>query len=442
MWEFSMQTIFAAVDVETTGLDPYRDEIIEIAVVVFQDDNILEQFDSLVQPEGKIPPEITALTGISNADVADAPGIFALRPRLRQLVGSHVIMGHNVGFDMGFLEQANVGVGQPRLDTLTLASILVPEVGRFSLDSLAHYLQLKGYGGAQTHRALDDTLLTVELFRDLRDRASRLNFDQLEEIVQAGKRIGWPETSFFEELYREKGRTAFGQRAGRRRRLFDPELANQPPPVPREELEPIDVGLLQDMLLPEGNFGRLFPNYEYRPEQVDMLVAVADALNEGQHLLVEAGTGTGKSIGYLLPVAFWAVQNGRRVVVSTNTINLQDQLLHKDIPELQHILPFELRATVLKGKRNYLCTRLFQQLRHSGPRDADEMAVLARVLTWLPQSNSGDLAEITLRGPGERQIWNRLNAENDVCNRETCAAEGCPLAVGRRGAAPGPRVGL
>ena len=220
-----MSTTYVAVDVETTGLDPFRDEIIEIGIIRVEEGEIVDAFDSLIRPEGEIPPEITRLTGIDDGMVVDAPTIFQLRPQLRRLVSNAIILGHNVGFDMGFLEMANVGVGQHRIDTLTLATILVPEAGRFSLDALSHYL------------------LTVELFKVLRRHADGLTFDMLEEIVQAGKRISWPETIFFEDLYREKGRTAFGQRRGRRQRLFNPEPVNHPPPGVVFEIHGLSLGV-------------------------------------------------------------------------------------------------------------------------------------------------------------------------------------------------------
>jgi DNA polymerase-3 subunit epsilon/ATP-dependent DNA helicase DinG len=163
----------------------------------------------------------------------------------------------------------------------------------------------------------------------------------------------------------------------------------------------LDVPALAQMMGPTGNFSRAFEGFEQRPQQVEMMMSAADAFNAGEHLLVEAGTGTGKSVSYLLPAAFWANQNGRRVVISTNTINLQDQLINKDIPELQKVLPFTMRAAVRKGRRNYVCTRLFQQMRHSGPGSDDEMTLFARILLWLPQTESGDLAELNLRTPGE-----------------------------------------
>ena len=99
-----------------------------------------------------------------------------------------------------------------------------------------------------------------------------------------------------------------------------------------------------------GPFGAAFPGYERRPQQMEMTAAVARAFSESTHLMVEAGTGTGKSLAYLIPAVHWSLRNGERVVISTNTINLQDQLLQKDFPDLIRILGLDARAAVLKGR--------------------------------------------------------------------------------------------
>lgn len=426
-----MPPMYVAVDVETTGIDPQHDEIIEIAVVRFDEQEILESWSSLVDPGREIPPFITQLTGITQGMVAGAPGLFSLRGQLRQLLGDDVIVGHNVGFDMSFLEQIHVGARQHRLDTLTLASILFYNQTRYGLSELCRSLGISAPKDAPAHRALSDALLTASLLQRLFTEAQSLNLAVLGEIVAAGRQLGWPESLFFEELLRRRGRTAFGQ-SQRLPRLFDPPAVQGSTLIPPEEPYPIDAELVAAMLGPEGNFARAFPDYEFRPQQVEMAGAVAQAFNEGQHLIVEAGTGTGKSVGYLLPAAFWAHENDRRVVVSTNTINLQDQLMGKDLPQLQALLPFPLRTALLKGKRNYLCTRLFRQMQHMGPGNADEMTLYARILVWLPQSQTGDVGEINLRTPGERLAWQRLSAENDGCRMEHCMEERCPLYMARR----------
>ncbi len=366
--------------------------------------------------------------------VDDAPAIFSLRSQIKRVLGDHILVGHNVAFDLGFLRAEDLALGNHRLDTITLASILMPGAGKYSLNALANTLKLPRPPGSRAHRALDDARRTADLFMALQQFALELDFDILNEIAQSGNNLGWPETVFFEDTLRAIGRGAIisTTSGGRLARLFQPAKPDGRPLVPADEPGEIDLETISTMLQPGGNFSRHFPDYEYRPQQVEMLDSVTQAFNYGQHLIVEAGTGTGKSIGYLLPAAFWASENKRRVVVSTNTINLQDQLLNKDLPELQRILPFEVRTAVLKGKRNYLCTRLFQQMRHSGPGNADEMTLYARLLVWLPHSATGDTAEITRRTPGERLAWDRLNAENDACTAEKCSQEGCPLHYARR----------
>jgi len=426
-----MPSVYVAIDLETTGLQPERNDIIEVAAVTFADGDILDEWSSLVNPHSEIPEKITQLTGITQEMVEGAPDIFTVRAKIKRLLGENVLVGHNVGFDLAFLRAQNMALGNHRIDTLTLASILLPYAGRYGLGALSRHLDLPAALEGQNHRALGDARRTAQLFMELKERGLALDIAILNEIVQSGRQLRWPETIFFDELLREVGREAFG-RKNQLSRLYKPAKPEGQMLAPTDDYQVLDEESLAGMLLPDGNFGRLFPNYEHRPQQVEMVEAITQAFNKGQHLLVEAGTGTGKSIAYLLPAAFWAQQNDRRVVVSTNTINLQDQLLLKDLPELQRLMPFELRAAALKGKRNYLCTRLFQRLRHSGPGNADEMTLYARILVWLPESESGDAAEISLRTAGERLAWNSLNADNDVCSADKCAQEGCPLHFARR----------
>jgi ATP-dependent DNA helicase DinG len=154
--------------------------------------------------------------------------------------------------------------------------------------------------------------------------------------------------------------------------------------------------------------------------------------------MVEAGTGTGKSYAYLVPAAYWAMQNNAHVVISTNTINLQDQLVKKDIPDLRAALGLDLRVAVLKGRSNYLCPRRLEIFRQRGPETPDEMRVLAKVLVWLQESQTGDRNEINLNGPVERDVWMRLSSEDDGCKTEVCIKRTggtCPFYRSRLAAA-------
>jgi hypothetical protein len=169
------------------------------------------------------------------------------------------------------------------------------------LESLVQVLGLPDPAKGQVHRALDDAIQTVELFLALQERALALSWGQLEEIVLAGQRLGWPETLFFEELLKHKTKRAFSgqEQPGRLARLYNPPQLTGRLPVPVEEPAMLDVPTLAQMMGPTGNFSRAFEGFEQRPQQVEMMMAVADAFNAGEHLLVEAGTGTGKSVSYL-----------------------------------------------------------------------------------------------------------------------------------------------
>ena len=197
-----MGTTYVAVDVETTGLDPARDAIIEVAAITFRDAAILDEFDSLVNPLVDIPPFITQLTSITDDMVTDAPTLHTLRPKLRGKLGDNVLVGHNVEFDLGFLREARLAFGNRRIDTLTLASILAPEAGRFSLSSLADFLNLPSNNG-RGHRARGDAELTIELFLALRERALALSLGLVSTAIayvfhfRAVETVGSAYTSIF-----------------------------------------------------------------------------------------------------------------------------------------------------------------------------------------------------------------------------------------------------
>ena len=267
---------------------------------------------------------------------------------------------------------------------------------------------------------------THGVFQRLFAQAQELPLDLLAEIVRHSEPIEWAGCLGFSTgaagafARGHQGQTIKVQPAGRLYEPEEPEKRKGPPiQVPKEPL-PIDPEEAASVLEHGGPFARYFESYEHRPEQVEMLRAVANALSYGQHLMVEAGTGVGKSFAYLVPAALFALQNNTRVVVSTNTINLQDQLIKKDIPDLCAALGLDLRAAVLKGRSNYLCPRRLELLRKRGPDNADEMRVLAKVLVWQLENTSGDRTEINLTGPSEREVWAHISAEDDACTSETC----------------------
>lgn len=169
-----------------------------------------------------------------------------------------------------------------------------------------------------------------------------------------------------------------------------------------------------------GYVARIMPAYEDRPQQLEMALNVANALNEGSHALAEAGTGIGKSLAYLVPVIMWASENNRRAVVSTNTINLQEQLLYKDIPLLQQALPFGFKAVLVKGRANYLCKRKFYELLQRGEDlvEDKDLPDLQAMMQWEKTTRDGTRSELGFTPSGE--LWELVSSEADLCLRLNC----------------------
>jgi len=423
-----MNRIYVALDLETTGLNPERDAITEIGVVKFRDEQVLDTWSSLVNPQRPIPYRIQQLTGITQEEVNVAPSLSSVLGTLLRFVNDYPIVGHSVSFDLGFLNHQGIFLRNSTIDTFELASILLPHVARYSLGKLAEALDIRF---PTRHRALEDALATKELFLALVEQVSKLDLSVIQEINRLATRVDWPLRQVFRDLEHTKARSAFVGSIGQQllaKGTLDGKgslslLTREEGRALKPSLErkPLDVDDLAATLEDGGLFARSFPGYEYRPQQVEMLRLVAQAFNESHHLLVEAGTGTGKSVAYLLPAAHFAAQNGERVVISTNTINLQDQLYAKDIPDLQRILPFEFKATLLKGRSNYICLRRLAAFRRSGPSSTEEMRLLAKILVWLPSTVTGDRAELFLPDYKEQAIWSRVCADAETCLADQCS---------------------
>ncbi len=414
-----MPTI-VAVDIESTGLDPEKDAILEIGAVRFDGRRIEGEFSSLINPGRRIPPFITQLTGITDNMVRQAPGIRDVAPKLAEFAGNAPILGQRISFDLSFLRRHGLFQFNEAIDTFDMAAVMMPRAGRYNLGALGQQLNIPL---PATHRALDDARVTQAVFQQLFEQILEMPIELLAEIARLGNEIDWNGEWAFRQALRLRSSEVVATGQGgwvSHGPLFttappSQERRSQPP-----EPQPLDAEEVAAMLQHGGVFSKHMPAFEHRSQQVEMTRAVTEALSEGKHLLVEAGTGTGKSIAYMLPAALWALKNDNRVVISTNTINLQDQLIYKDIPDLQVALGEPIRAAVLKGRNNYLCPRRLVALHRRGPESIEELRVLAKVLVWLQDTQNGDRGEINLTGPGERAVWTRISAADENCGGETC----------------------
>lgn len=427
-----------ALDIETTGLDPKRDTILEIGAVRFNGRRVEEQWSTLINPGRSIPTFISRLTGITNQMVAHAPSISEVKTELAEFVGEETIIGHNIAFDLAFLRRQNLFSYNDSIDTYEMASVLLPNASRYGLSALSKILTVPL---PATHRALEDALVTHGVYLRLHDLALDLPLDLLAEIVRMSEQIEWGGYWGFRLALKERSQEPIqGRRTGSPGTgpWFETTSTNGAVHLsPNEILQPLDEEHVASILEHGGEFSHHFSAYEYRPEQVAMLKAVTQALSEERHLMVEASTGIGKSFAYLIPAVLWSKLNNSRVVISTNTINLQDQLISKDIPDLQGALGIDFQAAVLKGRSNYLCPRRLDNVRRHGPETAEEVRVLAKILVWMLESSSGDRADLNLNSPAERDVWMRLSAEDEACTQETCMQRtggSCPFYRARQAA--------
>ncbi len=376
--------IYVTVDVEATANERH-DEIIEVAAVTFTSERILDRWTTLVRPVRPVPLGTSQLTGITNAMLQAAPPFASVAPQLRAFVKNYPIVGQSVDFDLKRLVAHGLALENPTYDTYELATLLLPDLPVYSLTRIAERLQV---GTPQEHRALGDCELTAAVFRALLDKIAECDMETLGELSRLADLGQSPFARLFRQAQREKQQGTFGGGAGasilqQLRAQAGGGQAEKEGGVdllylmPRPRPEPLrntgsqkalDTRAILDTFRPDGPFAEAFPHYEHRPQQMEMLDAVAEAFNKDETLLVEAGTGTGKSVAYLVPAVAHAVEHGETVVVSTATIALQDQLAKKDIPDLQDVLatiggapapngaglPAEFRATVVKGRANYL----------------------------------------------------------------------------------------
>lgn len=405
----SGERAYVALDLETTGLDPARDRITEVGALRFDaEGRELAAWEQLVDPGVPIPPEIQRITGIADADVRGMPAFAEVVDELAAFVGDAPIVGQNLNFDLSFLRAGGVEPRGPALDTLRFSRLLLPTIRQRNLTALAAEL---GVTAAAAHRALADARTTAAVFTALRRRAAELPDAARAQLARL---VALDQPALAREI--AGGEIPDGA-------LVPPTLPDRwDPPKPLEPAtHPRPVTADEALGVLAGAAG-VIERFERRPQQSAMAEAVAGALAEGGQWLIEAGTGVGKSLAYLVPAALHAIRNGKRVVVSTNTIALQEQLIGKDVPALRDILlragvidePDGLRVALLKGRPNYLCLQRWIENHPARLAEPEVQRLAASLSLWLPETQTGDYSELTLER-GERAAWAQFSSAGSTC---------------------------
>lgn len=414
---------FIALDFETTGLIPGEDQIIDIGAVHVRNGEEIARFETLVNPGRELSQEISQLTGITNEHLAGAPHIDDVRSDFRAFLGSLPVMAHNARFEYAFLQQVFSAAYTPlMMDTYQVLTLMYPLAPSHSLE---HYIRSFGLRSHELHRGLQDALDMLEIIRIVDNELDSSSFAPLcgiveNRLVQAFSSDGrrqWPWVPFFQERH---------SAAPPARRNFRDEYAD----LVRADI-PWELRDAPARLAEPEFFAEEYPSYQIREPQRIVAEHAADILSDGGVYVVEAGTGTGKTLAYSTAVlAALSDDNTSPIVVSTHTKALQNQFLEREIPALKRLfnLP-ELHAVSLKGMSNYVCVRkLAEQLPTTdnlfdeGLGVADRFA-MAFIDHWLYRTREGELEEFPrplLELPLIEKARTQARADFRDCTRREC----------------------
>ena len=426
-------------DTETTGLSFKDCELIEISAARMSGGEVVDRFETFVDPGGPIPPEIERLTGIRSIDVAGAPDARAAVAALADFVAGSPVLAHNATFDRTFIEAVPGGanVSDTWIDTLALSRIALPRLSTHRLADMA-----EAFGCASvTHRASDDVDALCGMWRILLLALSDLPHALLARLAAMHPEVDWPFRPVLSYLA-SSGGTQGDQRPFSLRDLRAELLQGRDSDVRADaaELEtrrapsPDEV---EREFAPGGAVSRMYENMERRPEQVAMAREVAEALATGTHRAIEAGTGVGKSVAYLLPEVLYAQRNHVSVGVATKTNALTDQLVSHELPALAEALPGGLTFTSLKGYDHYPCLRRLDraveeplpldEVPHDGRSDnavsCDMLTAIAVTYAFACQSVEGDLDALGIR-------WRYVPRQMLTITPGECLHNRCPYFPG------------
>ncbi|WP_172408137.1 helicase C-terminal domain-containing protein [Desulfosporosinus sp. FKA] len=400
----------------------------------FQEDitEEIHEFAALRIHDGRVQKSL-----LFGQSVEEGPfGIASLSKRRQEIIeffADTVLVGHQGTLGLRNLERTlNVYFEQVYWDTLDLARIFFPTLQDYRLLYLAEILRLAQEEELNSFSAERKAFLTWKLFEACREKGREYDlsfFDQAQYFIE-----GWPGKGFFDDLRRE-----ITTRFSDRRIQTDLVLA----PISEglfsqnqghNQKIPDSMNWVIECFSQNGILEQSLPGYECRLGQMKMARLIAEGFSSVHHVVVEAGTGTGKSFAYLLPSLWFARKTGRKVVIATHTIPLQEQLQKKDIPVLEKVLPFSFRSSVLKGKGNYCCLKKWLSClsNPSEIKGRDQKLAILSTLVWLRETLTGDIQELA-KVPGLIALWPTLNADHEMCNPSKCSKAGvCFLLRARK----------
>ena len=406
------------IDTETTGVSFKSDELTQIAAARMRKGEVVDWFVTFVNPGMPIPEEITLLTSIDDTLVADAPSPQEALSALSEFVGESYLVAHNANFDKTFCTRHPQGAplaDRVWVDSLDLARIAVPRLRSHRLIDLVRAFDAP----LSTHRADADVEALCAIYRVLLAAVDAMPAELVGYIAHLAPIEEWPTAKVFldiealqaQRLGSQAQQTLDGravrtagfdlrsmrskglEKIATKRHVDAEQLAGDP-------LKPLEFATeeeIEEAFSQEGIAGRMYESYESRAEQVELSKAVNRAFASSTNLVVEAGTGVGKSVGYLLPAALAARKNNITIGVATKTNALLDQLVNRELPLLAQQLD-GLTYASLKGFSHYLCLHSLERLlgqgaalRQTQDGEVSQAPSLAAILSFVEQTDYDDI---------------------------------------------------
>lgn len=390
-------------DLETTWTNPRTDKIIEIAMIKLREDNfeIIDSYNSFINPEIPIPTVISSITNIFDEDVSSAPKIEEIKQEVLDFIWNNILLWHNVGFDINFLIENWINVERNlKIDTFFIANFLNFRNESLNLEMLCKHYKIEI---SWFHRAINDTKATAELFAKMLDEFNWYSSEKISLIKyifdlssDLNVKIMWrflgldnlQNLSFwdFETIILKKVWV-----------FKIPEILNE---FKQTDLDKIDIlDYFKDLW-----------NLEKRDNQFKMAEKVFESLDKNKKIVIEAPTWLWKSFAYLIPSIIYAKNIWEKVYVSTNTKTLQDQLFEKDLKFLKNKLWQDFFYTKLKWKSNYLSLKWFFDYILLWDLEYKDVSFFSKISLWLLETDFWELDELSFF-PQEYYLKNELTSD-------------------------------
>ena len=421
---------YISFDLETTGLNPEKDQITEIAACRFVNGEFTEEYTTLINPGIPIPKNITALTGISNKMVEESPSINDVLPEFLEFVGSTPLVAQNINFDYSFITknlstERSPLLDNPLYDTLSLARGFIYFHNSFNLGSLCDYYGIKI---ENAHRAGADALCTGKLFAYLIQETLSKPLTLIQRIDNLFGNANVYNYNLFKNIIKTSVR--FNKIDGLMPAPIEHELSDNSYEFSASGKSAIPE-ISEAWFVDGGAISVNWGGFEKRTSQTELIKDAFETFTEGNILAAEAGTGLGKSLAYLSSGYLAAKQKQTALVVSTYTKNLQSQLFTEDIPKLSQAIDQDLSAVIYKGRYNYICRTRFERLlaNHQHLIKPKEYENILPLLVWEWETKSGDINECNgFQLNRQKRLWSLLRSERGYCSSKRCSKyDGCFL---------------